>query len=181
MSLRPNTIAIRPTKIILCRSREGQTISQPYIVALHAGSSGALAARQSAGGWHWVGLRDRVAGRTGGAGYFRGAPRRSGRSGAQRCSPAWVTPTSESWWATALRDLPQFAPYDAIIVSAAARRGADRALLAQLAEGGRMIIPSGHGRFPAAAIHPHRKWPATNHAARTLPVRSADLGRVNAR
>ena len=31
---RPSHIATRPTKIIPCRLAEGQTISQPYIVAL---------------------------------------------------------------------------------------------------------------------------------------------------
>ena len=78
--------------------------------------------------------------------------------------------------------LPEFAPFDAILVAAAAP-AAPQPLLAQLAEGGRMIIPvgdadnqelqlieKGGGRFSNRTLEGCRFVPLVgHHAGRSLP------------
>ena len=65
--------------------------------------------------------------------------------------------------------------YDAIIVSAAAAE-VPRALLEQLAEGGRMIIPVGPADSQQLQLIRMENGPAANCIARTLPLCSVGFG-----
>ena len=67
------------------------------------------------------------------------------------------------------------APYDAIIVSAAAAE-VPPALLSQLAEGGRMIIPIG-GADSQQLQFIEKQWPAADHLARIVPLCAVGLGK----
>ena len=67
--------------------------------------------------------------------------------------------------------LPACAPFDAILVSAAALE-VPPALLSQLRDGGRMIIPDRLTRLSAAPIYPHGKRPGRKFVSRTRSLRS---------
>lgn len=120
---------------------EGQTISQPYIVALMLEALG-------------LSSRDRVLEVGTGSGYVtallaelaaqvisierHASLAESARALLQQLGYSNVRVVSGD----GTRGFPEWSPYDAIIVSAAASE-VPPALIAQLAEGGRMIIPVG--------------------------------------
>lgn len=120
---------------------EGQTISQPYIVALMLEALG-------------LSSRDRVLEVGTGSGYVtallaelaaqvisierHASLAESARALLQQLGYSNVRVVSGD----GTRGFPEWSPYDAIIVSAAAAE-VPAALIAQLAEGGRMIIPVG--------------------------------------
>ncbi len=121
---------------------EGQTISQPYIVALMTAAlelapddrvleigTGSGYAAAILGPRRARGLHDR-------------APRRARRRGGGTARARSASTTSTSCTATARSAGREHAPYDAIVVAAG---GPDvpEALLAQLAVGGRLVIPIG--------------------------------------
>jgi protein-L-isoaspartate(D-aspartate) O-methyltransferase len=122
---------------------EGQTISQPYIVAIMLQ---ALA----------LSPKDKVLEVGTGSGYVtallaeltadvmsierHASLAESARSLLERLAYEKVRISTRDGW----QGFPDAAPYNAIVVSAAASE-MPRALIAQLAEGGRMIIPVGSG------------------------------------
>jgi protein-L-isoaspartate(D-aspartate) O-methyltransferase len=122
---------------------EGQTISQPYIVAIMLQ---ALA----------LSPKDKVLEVGTGSGYVtallaeltadvmsierHASLAESARSLLERLAYEKVRISTRDGW----QGFPDAAPYNAIVVSAAASE-MPRALIAQLAEGGRMIIPVGTG------------------------------------
>ena len=100
---------------------EGQTISQPYIVALMLEALALVALRPSAGGRNRIGLRDRVARRTGGGGFLDRASsshwpmRHEILLACGYTNVRVIVGDGSQGFAAA-------APYDAIIVSAAAAK-----------------------------------------------------------
>ena len=141
-NLLPKPIATRLMKIIPCRSARDQTISQPYIVALMLQ---ALALSPT----------DKVLEVGTGSGYVTAllaelaaqvvsVERHAALADEARrlIFRAWDIPTCELSSGTEVADIRNAAPYNAILVSAAAPE-VPQALFAQLAEGGRMIIPVG--------------------------------------
>ncbi len=121
---------------------EGQTLSQPYIVAIMLEAltlqpSGVVLEVGTR-----LGLPNRVALGTHPGGLFGGAARVARPDGASRHSPASATPTWKCCSATAATAFLRRAPFDAIVVSAAAPQ-IPSPLFEQLREGGRMVIPVG--------------------------------------
>ena len=173
-SSRPYPVAIRRMKIILCFIRDGQTISQPYIVALMlealalspadrvlevgtgSGYVTALLAELTAQVFsveRHSSLADSAREVLAGLGYSNvKVILGDGTQGLRRVFP--------------LRCHPRFGW---------GSRGAERAAGAT---GGRRKNDhaGGHPRFSAAALDPHGRRPATDHVARTLPLCSIDSG-----
>ena len=100
---------------------QGQTISQPYIVALMTEAARPRAEGHGAGpgdrhrqrlpGGHPVGARRRS--------HERRAPCRPEHSSPQRRCSAPATRTCGWWWATGRKAAPENAPYDVVVVTAA--------------------------------------------------------------
>ena len=120
---------------------QGQTISQPLVVATMDRRPRARRPAQGAGGGDGVRLPDRRAGAARAPGLHD-----RGRSGicktrlrvfSMRCAST----TSRCDMATAASDGPEQAPFDRIIVTAAADGEPPEPLVNQLAEGGIMICP----------------------------------------
>ena len=122
----------------------GQTISQPYVVAYMTEQLRVEPQHRILEDRHWLGVSGRHSLAPCAKSYFGGAlsdSRRSGShsSGAPRLRQCRVA--CRGWSLGA----PDAAPFDRIMVTAAAEKIPDD-LLAQLAEGGLMVLPLGpHG------------------------------------
>ena len=120
----------------------GQTISQPYIVAFMTEALGLRGRRDRAGGRDGLGLPGRRARGDRGPGLHDRDRRPAGRAARGRTWPGSATATSRCARATGTSGWPEAAPFDAIIVTAAAPR-IPEPLKAQLKDGGRLVIPVG--------------------------------------
>ena len=129
---------------------EGQTISQPYIVALMIEAAelepGDRVLEVGAGSGYAAAVMSRIAGRV----YAIERHAALAESARQRAWPSWATTMSSCASATARCGWPEAAPFDAILVAAG---GPDvpPALKEQLAIGGRLVIPVGRRGGAAAA------------------------------
>ena len=126
---------------------EGQTISQPYIVALMVEAARLEPGRPRARDRRRLGLCRRRA-RPSIARHActrSSAIPRSPRWRATRLRASWATATSMSAPATARLGWPEAAPFDAIVVAAGGPR-VPEALKDQLAIGGRLVMPVGDTR-----------------------------------
>ena len=154
---------------------EGQTISQPYIVAAMLEH---LALQAS----------DRVLEVGAGSGYVTAL---LSELCSEVCSVERYASLASAAEATLLRlgfrkvkikvgdgsmGWSEHAPFDAILVSAATAE-VPPALVEQLKEGGRMILPVGPPLEPAIAAHPQNRRPERGHGVGGLPIRSADHGK----
>ena len=154
----------------------GQTISQPFIVALMTELARSRAVRARAGGRYRIRLP--------GGGPRPVRVRASTRSkscgrwarGRAACWPSWVIATSTCASATATRDGPTPAPFDAIVVTAAPDH-VPQPLVDQLAPNGKMVIPVGshHGIQDLLVITKDADGRAVTR--RTLAVRFVPLTR----
>ncbi len=153
----------------------GQTISQPYIVArmteaLLEGGAPAQGAR----GRHGLRLPDRGARAAGRHALQRRAHRRAAGQGAQGAARLQIANVLlrhgdgfEGW--------PPHAPYDGIIV-AAAPLAIPEALLDQLGNGGRLIMPVGPGSRAATDARDAARRFVRARSARSGDVRPAAAG-----
>ena len=150
----------------------GQTISQPYIVALMAEAAA-------------IGLQDRVLEVGTGSGY--GAAVLAELAGSvvsverhRKLADAAARVLAELGYATATvvcadgsQGYPPGAPYDAVVVTAAAP-SIPPALIDQLADGGRLVIPVGPPSFSQNLTLVTRKGDETT-SKRFCPVRFVPL------
>ena len=131
-----------PTRTARCRSAEGQTISQPLVVALMAAGAGAGPRRPRARGRR----RQRLRGRGARAAWSRASTpsrcARRWRAGPPPTSRPPASPTCAVHDADGTAGWPEGAPYDAISVAAGGPR-VPAALREQLAPGGRLVMPVG--------------------------------------
>ena len=100
---------------------EGQTISQPYIVALMAEAAGIGPLDRVLEVGTGSGYAAAVLSRLGGARLLDRAPRLPRRGGTPAPRARWATRTSRSGSATAAGAGPRRRPFDAILVAAGAR------------------------------------------------------------
>ena len=160
----------------------GQTISQPYMVALMTEllrSTCAVACWRSAAG---AGTR-----RPCSPSWRARSTRSSGslRSPSERahCSPAWPTKHPHRHRRRHARLAAGGAPFDRILVAAAAAEKAPPALIEQLADGGRLVIPhrADPPRDQTLTVFERnggQHHPPARHACRFVPLlASAESGR----
>jgi S-adenosylmethionine synthetase len=129
----------------------GQTISQPYIVALMtdlldlAGGERVLEIGTGSGYQAAVlsGLAREVY-------SIEVVPELAFEAGARLARLGYRNVTVKA--GDGARGWPEKAPFDAIIVTAAAGEGVPPALVAQLRPGGRMVVPVGKGRFAQSLL-----------------------------
>ena len=150
----------------------GQTISQPYIVALMAEAAA-------------IGLQDRVLEVGTGSGYGAAVLAELAASVVsverhRKLADAAARVLAELGYATATvvcadgsQGHPPGAPYDAVVVTAAASR-IPPALIDQLADGGRLVIPVGPPSFSQNLTLVTRKGDETS-SKRFCPVRFVPL------
>ena len=138
----PKTCWNTPTTTRRCRSAKGQTISQPYIVALMMETAGVKAGRPGAGDRHGLRLLDRGTGGDGAARFSpsTGTPIWSGRP--RKGCGGWGTRSINLRSGDGTLGWPEEAPFDAIIVTAGGPEIPDT-LSRQLKTGGRLVIPVG--------------------------------------
>ena len=157
----------------------GQTISQPFIVGADDRPAGAEARSRGAGGRRRVRLSGRRAGRPGAPCVLdRGDPR-TRRAGAQAALAAEGCTNVEVRLGDGAQGWPEHAPFDAIIVTAAAPE-VPPALVAQLRAPGRMVIPVGapHGDQSLRLLEKDADGVVTSR--RVLPVAFVPLTRNRA-
>ena len=120
----------------------GQTISQPYIVAFMSEAVALTGQRESVRSRHRFRLPGGCAGKPGTRSPYH-----------RDDTPPWQSSPGRRWrnWAITMstvhvgdgsKGLPEFAPYQAIVVTASAPK-VPKPLLDQLDEGGRLILPVG--------------------------------------
>ena len=119
----------------------GQTISQPYIVALMIEALEPRAARPCPRDRHRLRLRGGRARGVARRGLHHRAARGARRAGAERCAEPGLRERRGAAGDGTL-GWPEHAPYDAIAVAAGGPQ-VPKPLLRQLAIGGRLVIPVG--------------------------------------
>ena len=123
----------------------GQTISQPYVVAYMTEQLGVAPASPRARGRHRLGLPGRGAVAAGARGGEHRALSHAGRAGARRGWPSLGYENVEIVVGDGFAGVPGRAPYDRIVVTAAAET-LPQTLIDQLGDDGVMILPLGpHG------------------------------------
>ena len=154
----------------------GQTISQPFIVALMTDMLAIGAGRRRARGRHRLGLSGGGAGR---AGRTRSTRSRSFRGSPRPPRSVWrgrATATSGPTLGDGYYGGQDAAPFDAIIVTAAASH-VPPPLIAQLKPGGRMVIPVGGGFALQHLMLVEKDAAGRVHTRQTLPVAFVPLTR----
>ena len=176
----PSRCGTRPTTIARCRSAEGQTISQPYMVAVMTEALAPEPHRSRARDRHRLWLPDRHPGAARGDGRSRSsATPRSRRPRAGRSRPSAATNVGSS-----VGDGTEGLPgRRAVRSDPRDRRRArgSRALQAQLADGGRLVIPVGPPGFQHLTIVDRRGASASTAAKRDACVFVPLIGRTGGR
>ena len=121
---------------------DGQTISQPYIVALMIEAADVAPGDRVLEIGAGSGYAAAVLARDRRAGLHDRAPSRAGRARARAARASSATTTSTVRTGDGTRGWPEQAPFDAIVVAAGGPR-VPEALRAQLAVGGRLVMPVG--------------------------------------
>ena len=149
---------------------EGQTISQPYIVAMTVEALGLRGGERvleiGTGSGYAAAILSRIAKR----GVHDRAHRVAGRVGARAPAAPRLSRTCTCVRGDGTLGWPEHAPYDAIAVAAGGPK-APPALLSQLAIGGRLVMPIGPDETSqtARAHHPRER----NELSRGEPGRGA--------